>query len=608
MSKKNKHHLHNQQVNVESSTPQNQADNNVTMREKLYSFLDKSENQKPFFWCVLLFVVFVSFFTHFRGYQKPAHFFWDENYHVPSAYKYLHKTFYMEPHPPLGKLFIAWGEYLYNYTNVLNWLTPVGLTKRVNYVYSELDDVIDRKITADNDYLLDNKNIDIWDLQIKKENKNKKNKTAKNNEEKASGENEQWSVLDELVSKSYIKTAHKQMQFVGLRFFPTLFSWWSVPLFFLILYQLSGRPFLSLAFSSFYMLENSMILHFRSAMLDSIQIFFILAAISYFVHLFKAKSETRWFQYIIWGAIISLAISTKITGAILGFLFLFVCFKNFNYQEYIKNFTAQFVRIMTAGASFFVGLVMPFLIVMYIHFSLGQVVDKEGNWYEVSPILREAVQNGHAGELKYFPLFVGEAFKFTKKYNKGVPSLNVCKSDENGSAPMTWIFGGKSINYSWKKGDYCNNNGTAYYYLQANPLILGISFFGVLFAFILVGGGLFYGLQITDKERFKYMLVFLFLYIIYMLSVFNIPRVMYFYHYFIPYIFTMFITFNIFLYSFKKYVERKDTIVLLVLALFVIQIVAVYWFYSPFIYANCLSTEEFFKRDWFKLWKLLPIM
>ncbi|MDR2337535.1 MAG: phospholipid carrier-dependent glycosyltransferase [Deltaproteobacteria bacterium] len=610
MSKKGKkQHLDNQQLSNQSSI-QNQNYKNVTGFKKIFTFLDKPKNQKPLFWGVLLFIVLVSFLTHFRGYQKPAHFFWDENYHTPSAYKYLHKTFYMEPHPPLGKLFIAWGEYLYNYTGLLDWLGPIGFTKRGDYVYSELDDVIDRKVTAEKEDLLSEKNIDIWDLKIKKDTKNRKKTkvTESDKEEVEDDPNNQWTVLDELTSKSYIKTAHKQMQFLGLRFFPTLFSWLSVPVFFFILYQLSSRPLLALAFTSLYLFENSMILHFRSAMLDSIQIFFILTAISYFLHLFKTQAETKWFQYIIWGSIISLAIATKITGAILGFLFLFVCFKNFNYREYLNNLKAQFVRVMLAGVSFFVGLVTPFLVVLYIHFSLAQVVDKEGNWYEVSPELQSVIQNGLAGELKYFPLFVNEAFKFTKKYNKGVPALDVCKSDENGSAPMTWMFGGKSINYSWKKGEHCNNKGTAYYYLQANPLILAISFFGLLFAFILVSGRLFYGLQITDQESFKYMLIFLFLYIVYMLTVFNIPRVMYFYHYFIPYIFTMLITFNIFLYAFKKYIVKKDLIVLLALVFFVIQIVAVYHFYSPFIYANCLTTEEFYKRDWFDLWKLLPIM
>lgn len=61
---------------------------------------------------LVLLVFLISFFTYFRNYSYPPHLFWDENYHIASAQKYLTHTFFMEPHPPLGKLFIALGEYL----------------------------------------------------------------------------------------------------------------------------------------------------------------------------------------------------------------------------------------------------------------------------------------------------------------------------------------------------------------------------------------------------------------------------------------------------------------------------------------------------------------
>jgi hypothetical protein len=173
MSKKrNKHYLNNQQPNRESkleSITQNQNNQDFnkdfTIFGKLSTVFDKPKNQNQFFWGALLLVIFVSFFTHFRGYQKPAHFFWDENYHTPSAYKYLHKTFYMEPHPPLGKLFIAAGEYLYNYTHLLDGLGPIGFTKRGDYVYSALDDVVDKKLTEEKRDLLKNKNFNLWEIK-----------------------------------------------------------------------------------------------------------------------------------------------------------------------------------------------------------------------------------------------------------------------------------------------------------------------------------------------------------------------------------------------------------------------------------------------------------
>lgn len=61
--------------------------------------------------CALL-VTIISFLTYVRGYDQPAALFWDENYHIASAQRYLNKVYFLEPHPPLGKLMIALGEYI----------------------------------------------------------------------------------------------------------------------------------------------------------------------------------------------------------------------------------------------------------------------------------------------------------------------------------------------------------------------------------------------------------------------------------------------------------------------------------------------------------------
>ena len=55
-------------------------------------------------------VLTVSYFTYFKNYDYPPSVFWDENYHIASAQKYLTGVMFMEPHPPLGKLFVALGE------------------------------------------------------------------------------------------------------------------------------------------------------------------------------------------------------------------------------------------------------------------------------------------------------------------------------------------------------------------------------------------------------------------------------------------------------------------------------------------------------------------
>lgn len=63
-------------------------------------------------WIPLSFLMVLSYATFVQGYWNPQALFWDENYHIASAQKYLNGVFYMEPHPPLGKLLIAAGEAL----------------------------------------------------------------------------------------------------------------------------------------------------------------------------------------------------------------------------------------------------------------------------------------------------------------------------------------------------------------------------------------------------------------------------------------------------------------------------------------------------------------
>jgi dolichyl-phosphate-mannose-protein mannosyltransferase len=57
-------------------------------------------------------VTLIAYFTYFHNYDYPKDYFWDEQYHVPNAQKYLNGIFFMEPHPPLGKMLIALGEKL----------------------------------------------------------------------------------------------------------------------------------------------------------------------------------------------------------------------------------------------------------------------------------------------------------------------------------------------------------------------------------------------------------------------------------------------------------------------------------------------------------------
>ncbi len=60
--------------------------------------------------CLLIFAIGYCCFMVNRA--DPPHLFWDENYHVTSAERYLQGVAHFEPHPPLGLMLIAAGEAL----------------------------------------------------------------------------------------------------------------------------------------------------------------------------------------------------------------------------------------------------------------------------------------------------------------------------------------------------------------------------------------------------------------------------------------------------------------------------------------------------------------
>lgn len=65
-------------------------------------------------------ILLIAIATYGVNYYNPAAVFWDENYHIASAQKYIAGVMYMEPHPPLGKLFIALGEWLLHPNDALD--------------------------------------------------------------------------------------------------------------------------------------------------------------------------------------------------------------------------------------------------------------------------------------------------------------------------------------------------------------------------------------------------------------------------------------------------------------------------------------------------------
>ncbi len=480
-------------------------------------------------------ILFLSFLTYFHNYSYPPNLFWDENYHIASAEKYLQGIFFMEPHPPLGKLFIALGELIIN----------------------------------------PNKNID----------------------------------KREFLATDYIQDIPQGYSFAGVRFFPVLFATLGAVIFYLILYTISGRVFLSFLFTSLYLFDNALIVHNRGAMLEGTQVFFILILTLYFVRQLRVfdthKKPLSIRKFALLGLLYGIVISIKLNGLIFGiFPFILLYFETYlEHSRYKKNQVMYCLKnIIIKGIVFIVSTLIVFFGIYYVHFCIASNAFGD-RYYEASKQYKAIINTKKTTDLKHMYLQLQEHLSYVIHYQKGVPVYDACKPDENGSLPVTWPFGGSSINYRWETA----SSETQYLYLQGNPVIWGFGLLGVFISIILIGAFFLFRLPITNRRLFSLICIFITIYIGYMVMMMGLNRVMYLYHYFIPLILSLILCFLLYLYVFDAELKRQSQTLPIITVCFIVLIIVVYFFFSPFTYYLPLTGEEFQLRNWFSWWKLKPI-
>lgn len=490
-----------------------------------FNLLELLKNKNYFYIFPILLIGYATFIHNFH---IPAAVFWDENYHIASAHKYIEGVMYMEPHPPLGKMIIALGEYIFS----------------------------------------PNKNLD----------------------------------LAYFAATDYIKVFPKGYSFFGVRFFPVLFAALAGVLFFLILLKISKNAFLSFLFSFLYLFDNAIIVHSRSAMLEGIQIFFILGAILQGVAAIE-KEKPSILDYVYMGLWSGAAVSVKLNGLILALLFAAVVLYDQRGNLRLASILDAFKEVFLKGVAFGVSLMGIFVLVFYVHFAFGEKFAKHTT-YKASPEYKQIIQNKENKNPLNFAVMMRDNLKYISEYADGVPRFDPCKKGENGSIAATWPFGNKSINFRWEKKD----GKVSYLYLQGNPIVWFGAFFGVVLGAALLIARFVFGLETKDKKQFFIISMFSVFYFSYMFVMFNIERVMYLYHYLVPLVFSMFILFGVVNYIFKEAIQSQNKLFYAAAVLFAVEIVWVWWFFSPLSYYKPLTTMEFNDRIWFDFWKLKPIL
>ena len=486
---------------------------------KIIGYLKSLDNELVAY---ILIIFTISIWTYFSNYANPPYPFWDENYHVASAQKYIDGIMFMEPHPPLGKMIIALGELIVNPNSGLD--------------------------------------------------------------------------LTQLHSTDYIRNFPTGYSFAGVRLMPVLFAMFSSVIFFLILKEIAKNNHIAFLFTSLFLFSNAYIVHSRAAMLDSIQMFFIFVSIYLFI---KYLEQDFIKKYLYIGISIGLAVAVKLNGLILILLFLPLLYMDkINTKTDIKGFLKE---VIIKGGLMVAPIVIIFLSVFWLHFAIGK---KMGfRLYFASKEYKEILQKGETANIFNFPIMLRDNIKYMKIYNKNVPKFNPCKKGENGSFCLSWPFGNKSINYRWLKKD----GKVSYLYLQINPIIWLLGLIGIFFSFSLIISKWVFGLEIKDKRLYFLTIIFSFMYISYMIVMYNIPRVMYLYHYFIPLFFSLFLFFIIFNYIFKEEIKKRNRLFYTATILLVLEIIYTYNFFSPLTYYKPLNSYEFMMRSWFDFWHLTPI-
>lgn len=450
-------------------------------------------------------------------YTTPEQLYWDENYHIASAQKYLDGVFFMEPHPPLGKLLIAAGEALLN---------------------ANPDDT------------------------------------------------------------SFTKTDHvgalpQGFSFAGYRLLPVICSVLSVPLFFIFLVQLSKDRILSFVLSVALALDNAYVVHNRAAMLDGIQLFFIFASFAGLITIYRRIERALPLKGLpdLTGLACGCALATKATSLIL-FPFLGILIAPLWTRP--RHLVGVWLRIVSSTLIVYLGA-------WYAHTTIARRIEPtlpEKGFYQSSEETKHIITENKTASLRGFWPLLRDNINFFAHYERGVPKLNLCKLNENGSPPLLWPIGGRAINYRWERKD----GEIRYTYLVANPVVWALGLCSLIASAALWIASIL-GRCAMPREWKLFSATLLIMWCGYMAVMLSLDRVMYLYHYLIPLALTLAlgaITIPQVRLTSSPSAPPAKFIYLIIAG----AILASFRFYAPLTYGYPITNKELAARALLNAWDL----
>lgn len=357
--------------------------------------------------------------------------------------------------------------------------------------------------------------------------------------------------------------------------------------------------------------DNALTLHTRFALFDEILIFFVL--LSFLLSLlyikytssskeiiFDTKNLLKRFAILLAAGIFAgAALSTKLIGlSSVAFLYIAIIYKTYK-DRFSLNLKSHILILAQILLSFF-AISSIFLLSHKIHFDLFNMSGENLN--EFSPDFQECVLEDKSKCKMSLISMTLESVRWSFNYEKHVPSLDLCKPDEMGSAPYRWPFMGRVIALSFTNHKGIPLTEVSYIYLTGNPLVWYLGLLGVVISISLCISSVFLLKSSIDKK----LLFLIFAYLINFIPYFFIDRVMYFYHYFIALIFSL-ILFSMLVQKFY-YLHLKSriskmfgTICMIILLLLVLTS---FLLYAPLTYNKRISTDYMQKLIITDFWNL----
>jgi dolichyl-phosphate-mannose--protein O-mannosyl transferase len=331
-------------------------------------------------------------------------------------------------------------------------------------------------------------------------------------------------------------------------------------------------------------------------MLDPPMLLFSMTMVLTGLLVTRTQDERRRFAIVsvLFGASFGLLMATKVLGLAMALFIPWVLWTLLGNRQRLGMFLGFAL----------LGGIVPYVVVWQTHFSLAKNINPalpDAGYYQASPAYQDILREGAQGNLGNFPVMLRDSLAFLGHYSRGVPRLNLCKEDENGSLSIFWPLGARTISYRWETAD---GERFRYLYLVANPVSWTLGLLGVILGAGLLAAQIFLPLR-QNLSNSTLLFVLLATYGGYMAAVSRLDRVMYLYHYFLP-LMLSFLLFGVVALEIVqlgpwKITERLRTVLLLSCA---VAVFAGHQWMRPLTYYEPISDAALAKRNFLSIWEL----